>query len=85
MSAVSWPAAQPRAICAAAPARLQRNALLNPVSIPRRAFFARKAPVRRQPIVRAEQKDNDKDSKADKSAEKLVKGLTNLPHCILSR
>ena len=75
MNAATWSAARPRPICAGASSRLQRNALLNSVSIQNRSFFVRKAPTRQQPVVRAEQKDNGRDSKVEKSAEKLVKGL----------
>lgn len=75
MSAMSWSVAQSRAVSVRPSARSQPSFLLKPVSTQRRSAFTRRAPLRQQPIVRAEQKENNKDSKSEKDAEKLVKGV----------
>lgn len=72
MAAMSWSVQQ----SSVAPSvRLQQQALLVPVAVQRRHVFRRRSPLRHQVIVRAEQKDNGKDGKPDKKAEKLVKGV----------
>ncbi|CAK0779977.1 hypothetical protein CVIRNUC_004904 [Coccomyxa viridis] len=67
--------ARPRAMSVKSSVRLQQSYLLKPVIASSRCAFRRQAPLRRQSIVRAEQKENGKDSKADKEVSKLVKGL----------
>ena len=66
--------AQPRAMSVTSSVRPQQTCLLKPLMTSGRFAFRRQAPLRHQPIVRAEQKQNGKDSKADKDVEKLVKG-----------
>jgi hypothetical protein len=56
----------------------QQQALLVPVTVHRRHPFRNRGPLRHQSIVRAEQKNNGKDGKQDKRAEKLVKGAMGL-------
>ena len=68
--------AQPRAMSVTSSVRLQQSCLLKPFTTSSRCAFRRQAPLRHQPIVRAEQKENGNDSKADKNVEKLVKGAT---------
>ena len=66
--------AQPRAMSVQSSVRVQQSCLLKSFVASSRCTFRRQAPLRRQSIVRAEQKENGKDSKADKEVSKLVKG-----------
>ena len=75
--------AQPRAMSVKSSVRVQQSCLLKPFIASGRCTFRREAPLRRQSTVRAEQKENGKDSKADKEVSKLVKGqkrLSSIPN-----